>query len=222
MENKDKVQLIITKENLLFLRETVLKTAKIYPDSKDPDDDLPFIKNMNHALSGMYTELAEIIDALKAFMMYDRPIDELNIKEEFGDFLWFLVLLMIVDEQEQVFEKDLEFGPKNKANINEPMELQEVLTFVLLCPFGYFTSRIRKGAIQQKSCKQLSNELSPIGDMLNMFNNQLVALWSLFDFDISEVIKMNRKKLEARYPEGFKEDNANNRDKEKEYTSMKA
>jgi len=47
-----------------------------------------------HALIGMVTEIGELGDAFKKNFVYGKAIDNVNVMEECGDFLWYLVLLL--------------------------------------------------------------------------------------------------------------------------------
>lgn len=50
------------------------------------------ITRLLHASIGLNTEQAEFADALKKFIFYGRPIDEINLKEEIGDLFWYLAI----------------------------------------------------------------------------------------------------------------------------------
>ena len=47
-----------------------------------------------HAIMGLTTEVGELADALKKHVFYNAPLDADNIKEEAGDILWYLALLL--------------------------------------------------------------------------------------------------------------------------------
>lgn len=46
-----------------------------------------------HASIGLSTESAELVDALKKHLMYGKPLDIVNLKEEAADCMWYLALL---------------------------------------------------------------------------------------------------------------------------------
>lgn len=46
-----------------------------------------------HAAMGMVTEAAEIMDALKKHIIYGKPLDLVNLREETGDSFWYQALL---------------------------------------------------------------------------------------------------------------------------------
>lgn len=46
-----------------------------------------------HAVMGMVTEAGELMDAVKKHVIYGKPIDLVNLKEEVGDGFWYSALL---------------------------------------------------------------------------------------------------------------------------------
>lgn len=50
-----------------------------------------------HAALGLTTEVGELVDPIKKYCIYGRAIDlntEKNIKEEIGDILWYLAIIV--------------------------------------------------------------------------------------------------------------------------------
>jgi NTP pyrophosphatase (non-canonical NTP hydrolase) len=47
-----------------------------------------------HATIGMVTEAAELIDGLKKYIFYGKPIDTINLKEEIGDNQWYTAIAL--------------------------------------------------------------------------------------------------------------------------------
>jgi NTP pyrophosphatase (non-canonical NTP hydrolase) len=48
---------------------------------------------LGHFTVGLVTESAELLDAYKKHKWYGREIDTVNMKEEIGDMLWYLIQL---------------------------------------------------------------------------------------------------------------------------------
>jgi NTP pyrophosphatase (non-canonical NTP hydrolase) len=46
-----------------------------------------------HGLMGITTESGELMDAYKKFIMYGKPLDIANIREELGDIMWYIALI---------------------------------------------------------------------------------------------------------------------------------
>lgn len=62
-----------------------------------------------HAAMGITTECGELMDVLKKYTIYNKPIDTVNLQEECGDLFWYIALL--ADEVgftfEDTFEKNI-------------------------------------------------------------------------------------------------------------------
>lgn len=55
-----------------------------------------------HAAMGIDTESGEFMDMIKKHVLYGKPLDEVNLKEELGDLLWYIALA--IDELGTSFE----------------------------------------------------------------------------------------------------------------------
>lgn len=75
-----------------------------------------------HAGIGMSGEAGEIIDSLKKSIIYGRPIDLTNLKEECGDVLWYMAIMLhaIGSSFEEVMEMN-----KTKLNKRYPSGFTE-------------------------------------------------------------------------------------------------
>ena len=47
-----------------------------------------------HASMGLVTEAGEFQDMLKKHVFYGKPLDEVNLKEEIGDLLWYCAIAL--------------------------------------------------------------------------------------------------------------------------------
>lgn len=56
-----------------------------------------------HAAMGASTEAGELLDAVKKYVFYGKPLDRVNLFEEVGDVFWYLAIL--ADELGFDFEK---------------------------------------------------------------------------------------------------------------------
>ncbi len=45
-----------------------------------------------HAAIGISTEAGELLDPIKKLLFYGKPLDHVNLDEEVGDLLWYIVL----------------------------------------------------------------------------------------------------------------------------------
>jgi NTP pyrophosphatase (non-canonical NTP hydrolase) len=53
----------------------------------------PRVIDIDHAITGIFTEGAEMADAFKRYKYYGTELDTVNLKEEIGDLLWYVQLL---------------------------------------------------------------------------------------------------------------------------------
>jgi NTP pyrophosphatase (non-canonical NTP hydrolase) len=53
----------------------------------------PQVIDIDHAITGIFTEGAEMADAFKRYKYYGTELDTVNLKEEIGDLLWYVQLL---------------------------------------------------------------------------------------------------------------------------------
>ena len=63
----------------------------------------PEAQRLLHGGMGAVTESGELLDALKKYIYYGKPLDKVNIKEEMGDLFWYLGILC--DELSITFEE---------------------------------------------------------------------------------------------------------------------
>jgi len=61
---------------------------------------------------GICTESGELMDALKKYLFYGKPIDDTNVNEEVGDLFWYIAIL--ADAFGFTFENSME---KNIAKL---------------------------------------------------------------------------------------------------------
>ena len=92
--------------------------------------------DIDHAITGIFTEGAEMADAFKRYKYYGTELDEVNLKEEVGDLLWYTQLLCAalgttIDEAMDVNEAKLKsrFGDKfsEDAAVNRDTDVERVI-----------------------------------------------------------------------------------------------
>ena len=52
----------------------------------------PTVLRLLHSAMGLATEAGEIVDQLKKHIFYGKELDLLNLKEEYGDNMWYVAL----------------------------------------------------------------------------------------------------------------------------------
>lgn len=61
-----------------------------------------------HAVMGLAGEVGEVTDAVKKSVLYNKALDVENVKEEVGDILWYMALLL--DEVGSSFEEVMQMN----------------------------------------------------------------------------------------------------------------
>lgn len=71
-------------------QELANRTCKQFPGGLT----LPqFHTDLLHATLGISGEAGELVDSVKKSLIYSKPVDLVNLKEEAGDILWYMALL---------------------------------------------------------------------------------------------------------------------------------
>lgn len=68
-------------------------------------------QNLLHAAMGIGTEAGEMLDQFKRVIFYGKDLDVVNVKEEIGDLMWYIAIL--------VRELDLDFNEILQLNIDK-------------------------------------------------------------------------------------------------------
>lgn len=77
-----------------------------------------------HASMGLVTEAGEFQDMLKKHFFYGKPLDEVNLKEEIGDLLWYCAIALeaLGTDFESVMQTNID-----KLRARYPQEFTEEL-----------------------------------------------------------------------------------------------
>ena len=67
-----------------------------------------------HSVMGMAGEVGELTDSVKKHILYKKPLDITNLKEEAGDILWYMSLLL--QEIDSSFDEVMHL---NKAKLDK-------------------------------------------------------------------------------------------------------
>jgi len=74
-------------------RERMMAYRAYRDTNNGPDAVNLFPIRMNHALMGMMGEVGELATAVENWIHYNRGLDQVNVKEELGDLLWYIALM---------------------------------------------------------------------------------------------------------------------------------
>jgi len=91
-------------------------------------------KNLEHSLYGIMSEAGEIADCIKKCVIYEKPLDIENLREELGDIMWYIALLAntmewrlenILQENDAKLEKRYPLGTYSNAQATTRADKQE-------------------------------------------------------------------------------------------------
>jgi len=163
-------------------------------------------KRILHGVIGCCTEAGELLEAIRPNMFYEGYLDRVNLKEEVGDMLWYIGV--ILNACKLTFEDVMDKNTTLQVN-----PLQQTPNTVIY--HGVIGCCILSGDMLDIVKKSLfySRELS-ISDI----KHKLISiLWNLRiileinQWTLEEVMELNIAKLRKRYPEQFRDDLAENR-----------
>lgn len=80
-------------DNKKFLEEALKVDRPTYDDIAERLQDRKALRLL-HAQIGLSGEVGELADAIKKNVMYGKPLDITNLKEECGDVLWYMAILL--------------------------------------------------------------------------------------------------------------------------------
>lgn len=88
-----------------YIANAIRTESKAFPleERKFPDAESD---RLLHAAMGLCTEAGEFMDALKRHLFYGKALDEVNLKEELGDILWYVAIAM--DALDTTFPEEME------------------------------------------------------------------------------------------------------------------
>lgn len=176
----------------MTLTEFKKKSQRTLPRLATVEDDI------KHMLAGVITEYAEILDLYKKELAYKKEIDTGHLQEELGDLMFYLVGLHSIR-----VGKDAPIQDDVVASVSEsmfPTGLMDNILFITSAMSSFiehFTSVVPDALI----CEG-------------------VILIKKLGYDLGDILKKNVAKLEARYPDGFSEDKAINKDVNKEKQAL--
>lgn len=164
--------------------------------------------NMWHASVGMVTEFGELIDPYKKFQIYGRPLDLVNIREELGDFMWYLALYCSAGGYE--FSAGDGMGDLSMTP-DVPTDHRLAITLLLSLSMLYMNTMEQKIAPAGQGGPEL--EQAEVQECIATVIQTISDFCVLVGTTLEEVLDMNIAKLRKRYPDdAFTADAAINRD----------
>jgi len=163
---------------------------------------------ISHAILGIVGEAGEVLDWLR-----DGPINMsvdviLELKEEMGDIYWYLAVYSrvrckpldaLVDCGECIYDEET----ATEASVGLMLKATNIMDYWKKCLF-YGKEK----------------DFVLLDCMFGEYIRALRRVMTCCGFIEEQILQMNYDKLKARYPDGFSEDNAINRDKGAEKEAM--
>ena len=177
--------------------------------TKAPSSSL--YEDFTHSICGLTTEVAEVIDQYKRHWFYKKPLDIVNLKEELGDIMWYVAVGLHALERE--------FPDVQPVDADETYEAMTD-KYILGKMVKYSTSPTIQGFCYAEDWDV---------DARNYFQHDLINLLGFLNVfakrigtTLQEAAYLNIVKLSKRYPAGFTEFNALNRDTVNELSHIEA
>jgi NTP pyrophosphatase (non-canonical NTP hydrolase) len=174
--------------------------------------------NRLHAVTGIVTELGELIDAYKRNIWYSTALDTTNVTEEVGDILWYIALLSYCIKSDALTLEPIPdyFNPSPASALSEdePIGNEWILVQLLSCSLDagklalFVSDEFSSSVPSQGSVEEFHDQI----DMhLFTLHTGLREFSALAKVDMEKAAEINISKLKARYPGKFTEEAAINR-----------
>lgn len=114
----------------------------------------PGVAELLHAVMGIVTESGELMDALKKFLIYGKPLDEVNLREELGDSEWYtaLAIRVLKAKYEEIWERNIaKLQKRYPEKFTEYHALNRDITAERLI--------LSQGAVSDETVQQIGNRI---------------------------------------------------------------
>lgn len=170
-------------------------------------------QDLMHSACGLVTEVGELVDQYKRHIFYKKEYDKNHLIEEVGDVMWYLALGMEVLKCDLTSYEEEDFLEETIKALNVESVLAALVynsASIFACSFKY-TSKDDQEAMW--------------GHYMYYLKNILIGLrhfCAVMNIDYEESKTKNIAKLKARFPQGFTEEAAVNRNLEVEKVALES
>ena len=154
--------------------------------------------DIKHAVTGMITEAGELLDAYKRTFAYGAELDKVNVIEECGDIIWYASFYLDLAGSRIDIDSIKSSSIPSISILDIPIDMVSLATYVYNTPSGHGVK------IVKKLISRVKQVLSEVGS------------------SVPECLDKNIKKLEVRYGSRWSQDNALNRNLDKERTILES
>lgn len=162
-----------------------------------------------HCATGLVTESAELVDAIKKHVFYGKPLDVVNIKEEIGDILWYIAIPVRIFDLKINTSLSNALYFKNKT-INKIKSKEGLIDYFL--KFNNYVNHASLEVVRissDENAKMYNFDFDDVFEEINL-------ICEIYHLDLAEIMDININKLKTRFPLNFTNENALNRGLEKE------
>lgn len=175
------------------------------------NNDKGFDLNCLHGVTGMLTELGEVVDAYKRNIWYGTALDVTNVTEEVGDILWYEALL-----SHTINSTALTLSPLGEESVVLDLAPSSTITNTdILKLLLEISSDVGSLCLLVATAEDLGikGETLATGIDMRMYtiHFQLRILCDLTGISMEKAAEVNIAKLKARFPDKFTEEAAVNR-----------
>ena len=156
------------------------------------------LREIEHLYCGLLDEIGELASAYKKHVGYGKELDLVNVKEELGDIFYFLIL----------FTKYQEKGENNRNKM-----------FTILITDKFYDKTPLKAATFFLLTEPFSQLNRDPGNILILFI-LVCEIMYFYGLTFEEVTLANMEKREVRFPGGYTQDKATNRDLDSERKTL--
>jgi len=156
-----------------------------------------------HGAVGLSTEVGELLDCVKKNLIYGKPLDVHNVREEVGDALWYMALYLDACGFDH---KSLESEVQREAYRFEERGNALALCITLVY---YSTFLLTQTNARDASAQHVMGALEDLTEIYSLLQNIVNETDA---GSMSDIFELNLAKLAKRYEKGFSKEAALNRD----------
>ena len=181
--------------------QKIVVTVENYPElaSKTCKDLGTLELNNEHMQMGIITEISELIDVLKKQLAYGKDIDWVNVKEEIGDAKWYIANACIFNNHN--FAELIELADKQNNALKSLFDKESLFKMLKNILFD----------VNNEGTYNDINLTFTKENTINLLCVLQVIITKFTTFTLEEVLQTNIDKLSARFPDGFTQYHALNR-----------
>jgi NTP pyrophosphatase (non-canonical NTP hydrolase) len=161
-----------------------------------------FEEDFVHMALGVNSEIGELLEAIDGD-------DQVNIKEELGDIMWYVAVLYKILQDNKLIENDDEDIDRFEGDPDLGLAISLLIQFS-----SSIANSAKRVWVYKKT--QDSEDINLLVLSLAGIITSVEVIMEIFDIDYSSTLEVIINKLKKRYPEKYTDELATNRDLEAE------